>query len=259
MSSPTLPENATQADVFNQTIYVYDAAGDQYNVTLDTISTYTYYGIINSATFAALVGAAGAVLIVLLMLTKHEKRRATVFLLNSFALIFSIIASILQILYFTGPWYSAYAFLTGDFSLVPASSQNTSIAADVFLVLTLICLETSLVLQVKVVCVTLTSAQRLAVTLLSLFVAATAVGFRFAQIIQNIRCSIDYANWCWELLWLQKAMQITEVISLCFFSAAFCTKLGWALYQRHTLGLTQFGPMQIIFIGGCQTLFVPGG
>jgi pheromone alpha factor receptor len=48
------------------------------------------------------------------------------------------------------------------------------------------------------------------------------------------------------------------IISICVFSSVFCTKLGLAIRSRRSLGLKQFGAMQIIFIMGCQTLTIPG-
>lgn len=160
-------------------------------------------------------------------------------------------------LYFTGPWYSPYVYLSGDYDVVPNSAKAVSVAPGVFACIVTIAIELSLVLQLKVVCVTLKPSQRLLITLGSMLVALIAIGFRIAQVTITSKCVLE-AETCKEYLWLFKAQPITTTISICFFSFCFCGKLGWSLSQRRKMGLTQFGPMQIIFIGGFQTLFVPG-
>lgn len=254
----------------NQTVYtwsaltsqpfdLHDETGQNTTVTLDDVNLFTYAGATACANYGAQIGAAVAILVVMVMLTKHEKRRSPIFVFNSLALVFCIVQAIMQILYYTGAAYTAYSILLWK---APDHLDKADVAQStlgvISALLAFVCLMASLILQIKAVCVTLTATQRLAITLLSIFVALVAVGFRMAQGIQNIRCNIIASNFCWQGLWLQKAMQITETISICFFAMVFCIKLGWAIHERHKLGLTQFGPMQIIFIGGCQTLVVPG-
>ena len=59
-------------------------------------------------------------------------------------------------------------------------------------------------------------------------------------------------------IWLQKASIYTITASIVFFSFVFAAQLAFALYRRRrTLGMQQFGPMEIIFIMCCQTLIIP--
>jgi len=243
---------------FNQSFILFDSLGDQFEVHLSDLDVYVYNGITQCIVLASQIGASLAILLVLLILTKSEKRRLPVFVLNGLALLLTFIYSILRCLYYTGPWYSPYAYLSGDYTFVPRSAVATSATAEVFAFLIELCLESSLVLQVYVVCATLNRKKRALVMIVSGLVALLAIGFRLAQVILNIQVNIIMAAENLSYAWVAQARDITLTISICFFSVIFCLKLGWAMYQRRLLGLNQFGPMQVIFIGGTQTLILPG-
>lgn len=244
--------------VMDQQFTIFDRYNQSTNFTLTDLNIYREYALVNSIIFSSQLGACTAILVILLMLTKQEKRRTAVFALNSFALLFNIIGTLLECLYYTGPWYTPYAYLTNDYSLVSSSARSVSIAPGIFVIFVVSCLHASLVLQVSVVCVTFSSFQRLGINMASGLVASIAISFRIAQVAVNIKCNIESSEACGNNQWLANAMGITQTISICYFSAVFCGKLGWSLYQRRKMGLTQFGPMQIIFIGGAQTLVIPG-
>ena len=243
---------------FNQTFTVHDRDGYEHNFTLENVATYTQSGITQCIVYGSQIGAAAAILVILLLLTKHEKRRSPVFILNSTALLCIVISAIFACLYYTSSWYSPYAIFTGDFSFVSTSAKAVSITKGIFDFFSQLAIEISLVLQVHVVCVTLDKTKRLILLLISMFVAVTAMGFRLAQIANYIHINVILESYNDRGAWLKKARDIALTVSICYFSAVFCAKLGWSLLQRRQLGLTQFGPMQIIFIGGTQTLIIPG-
>ena len=260
MSADSTPEAIAQAILHptTQTFTLYDSLGDKFTVSMQDVAIYVYNGVSQSIVLASQVGAALAVLIVLAMLTKAEKRRLPVFILNTLALLLTVIDQILYCLYYTGPWYNPYAYLSGDYSFVPHSSKAISAAAEILAFFVELCLESSLVLQVYVVCATLHRVKRAAVMMITAIVALLAIGFRLAQVILNVKINIIEEKPNLDIAWVAKARDITLTVSICFFSAIFCLKLGWAMRQRRLLGLQQFGPMQIIFIGGTQTLIIPG-
>lgn len=246
------------SEVSSQPFNLTDRFNETFTVTLADVDYYRNYGIVSSIIYASQIGACFAVLVILLMLTKADKRKSPVFILNASALLFNTVGALLQCLYFTGPWFSPYVYLSGDYLAVPNYAKRISIAPGAFIILVTMAVEASLVLQLHVVCVTLRPIQRLAVTIVSLSMAVIAISFRIAQVALNAECNIEDASRCSEYLWVAEAMAITTTISICFFSLAFCAKLGFSLFQRRQMGLTQFGPMQIIFIGGFQTLLIPG-
>ncbi|TKA75363.1 hypothetical protein B0A49_03334 [Cryomyces minteri] len=243
-------------DPFSQSFTLLAADGTPFNVSMSDVNDYVSYGGRILVNYSSQIGASALLLVVLLLLTKHEKRSSPIFILNSISLTLNTMRSILQCLYFTGPFYSFYAYFASDYTRVPKAQYGVSIAGVVFTFLLLVCIEVSLILQMRVVCVTSPKLQRFWITMSSTVVALLALGFRLALLVENAR-SISSLDDFGAFQWLASASNITTTISICFFCIVFCTKLGLALRRRSKLGLSQFGPMQIIFIMGCQTLIIP--
>lgn len=244
-------------DPFTQSVTLRSEDGTPFSLSITDIDDFVLYSIQICINYAAQLGASAILLLALLALTKPDKRRTPVFILNSVALVLNIIRNVLQCLYFTGPFLQTYAHFGQDFSRVPRSAYATSIAATVLAVLLLICIEVSLILQVRVVCFLLMTAYRRLIFAFSAIIALLAVGFRVALCVKNSQAIVSLEPPT-SFNWLESASNITTSISICWFCAVFVTKLGYALHERRQLGLKRFGSMQIIFIMGCQTLIVPG-
>ncbi|KAF2725784.1 hypothetical protein K431DRAFT_201659, partial [Polychaeton citri CBS 116435] len=207
-------------------------------------------------------GASILMAALLLLMTRRDKRRSWVFTFNTSALVFDAIRSILQCAQLNGAFYNFYnfeaVFYTGP---QVKAAQQVSVCAALFTFFTIICIEISLVLQVHIICVTMTRARRTLVTVCGIVVAAMAIGFRFALVVINADQTINIGQSSVQKLkylnWIASSANITLVTSIAFFSLIFCTKLAYAIMSRHKLGMKQFGPMQIIFVMGCQTLIIP--
>ena len=244
-------------DPFTQDFTLRLDDGTPLSISITDVDELFLYSIQICINYAAQLGASTILLIALLVLTKPDKRLSPVFILNSLALLLNIIRNVLQCLYFTSPFLKTYAHFGQDYSRVPGSAYATSIAATVLAVLLLICIEASLVLQVRVVSFLLMPVYRRVIFVFSAITASLAVGFRLALCVENSRFIVSLKPPS-SLNWLESASNITTSISICWFCAVFVTKLGIALHERRQLGLKRFGPMQIILIMGCQTLIVPG-
>ena len=88
-------------------------------------------------------------------------------------------------------------------------------------------------------------------------VALVALVFRMALVSLNSRAILQAESFR-SFQWLASATNITATISFCVFCVIFMVKLGVAMRKRKKLGLCQYGPMRVLFIMGCQTLFIPG-
>ncbi|KAK5008468.1 hypothetical protein LTR28_003928 [Elasticomyces elasticus] len=243
-------------DVFTQTFTLYLSDGEPFQASLADVNLFAQYGIKASINYGTQFGACVITLIILLMITKHEKQKAPIFIVNSLTLIFNSLRCLLTCLYYTGPYYNTYAMLAGDFSRVGTAGAAVTVSAEVFHFLTYTAVEISLILQVRVVCITMHRRWRRLVEIASFIVALLTVGFRGAYMVINCQSSVAARNLS-NLVRTYKETTIMVTVSICFFSAIFASKLGWALWQRKILGLQQYGPIQIIFIMGLQTLFVP--
>ncbi len=248
---------ATPFDPYSQSFTLQASDGTTFNVSIPNLDYFVYYNNQVCINYGAQTGASIILLIVLLLLTKPDKRASPIFIVNVSSLALNIIRTILQCLFFTGPFTETYAVFSGDYSRVNTGDYATSVTATVFTLLVLVCVEISLCLQTHVVCATLRQLYRRMIFTASAVIALLAVAFRLALCIENsifiVQAKVDG-----PLHPLVSATNITQTISICWFSAVFVTKLAFALNERRKLGLVQFGPMQIIFIMGCQTLIIPG-
>ena len=245
-------------DPFTQQFTLVDGSGVPFNVTIPEVDDFILYNLQICINYGAQLGACFVLLVLLLVLTKAEKRTSKIFILNCISLGINLIRNVLMCLYFTGPFSETYAFFADDFSRVPSSAFGISIAATVLSLLVLITIECSLLLQVHVVCKTLRKKYRQIILIASVNVALLTIGFRFALVVMNSEATMAL-QYTLPLDWIASAANITTTVSICWFCTAFVTKLAYALVQRHKLGLRSFGPMKIVFIMGCQTLIIPGG
>lgn len=231
--------------------------GTPFNVSTSDIDYLIQSGVQASISYGSQIGASVVVLVILLLLTKAEKRRSALFALNTSALVLNIIRIFCEALYFTSDFFRVYPFFTGDFSGVPVSAYAAQILAVVLGFLLVVCIQVSLVLQTTVVCTNLSDTYRRIVLGVSVGVALVPVGFRLGMAVENAKAIAARASFG-AFLWLQKANTVLLTISICFFCAVFVLKLGYTIWKRKQLGIAQFGPVQAIFIMGCQTMIVPG-
>lgn len=248
--------NTTSFDPFTQSFTLLMRDGTPFNVTIPDLDMFIMYSVQISINYAAQLGASLIFLIVLLLLTKSEKRKSPVFILNSVALILNFLRLLLQCLYFTGPFSETYAYFSVDYSRIKGSDYATQITTGVLTFLLLACVELSLLLQVQVVCVTLRDAFKRLIYAFSAMIAGLALAFRLALCVENSKYILALEPEV-SLQWLVSASNIATSISVCWFCAVFVIKLGFAINQRRKLNAGSFRPMQVIFIMGCQTLIIP--
>lgn len=256
-TSNAAPSSVPTFDPFQQNFTLYMSDGTPVNISIPQLDEFVLYGTQISINYGVQIGASIVLFIVMLLLTRPEKRTSAIFVVNTLSLVFNITRNVLFCLFFTGAFNESYAYFTGDYSRVPRGDYASSVTATVFELLTLISIETSLCLQVHVVCITLQRKYRLTILALSAAIGLAAIGLRFWYMAKNAILIIQTMPLD-SLYSLGSATNIATSISICWFSAVFVIKLGIALRTRSKLGLGQFGSMQIIFIMGCQTLIVPG-
>ncbi|KAL1850031.1 Suppressor protein stp22 of temperature-sensitive alpha-factor receptor and arginine permease [Paecilomyces lecythidis] len=242
-------------DPFTQSVTFHLADGSPLEVSVGELDDFVQYGIKICIVYSSQLGASLALLVLVLLLTKKDKRLSPVFLLNGSALIFNACRLICNCVYFTTEFSKVYPYFSGDYSRVPASAYANSILAVVFQVLLLIAIECSLILQTQVICVTIRQLYKNILLGVSVVISVLAVGFRLGLAVENSIAIVQAANF--DAVWLESATNITTIISICFFSCIFIAKLGHAIQRRKKMGIRRFGAMQVIFIMSCQTLVVP--
>lgn len=243
-------------DPYLQNITFYTPDGRTVNTTMYYLDLFCQYDIRLCINYGTQLGASLVLFVLLLLLTHSDKRGSAVFILNGVALMFNILRLLFQVIHFTTGFEKIYPFFSGDYSAVPRSAYGISVVSVIFQTLLVICIMTSLVIQVHVVCATLRRRYRRPLLGLSILMAIVPIGFRVGWMVENCIAIVNvaYMNDIW---WLESATNIVITISICFFCAIFVTKLGYAIRQRRRLGVRDFGPMKVIFVCGCQTMTVP--
>ncbi|KAI9669917.1 MAG: hypothetical protein M1831_006953 [Alyxoria varia] len=254
--APPPPPAKGPFDPYTQDITVLASDKTPMPINVQDIDFYVMYGIRICINYASQIGASFTLLGVLLLITRKEKRTSPVFILNVFALALNGIRNVFLCMYFAGPFWEFYNFVSGDLSTVPQVQTNVSIASTVLTLGVLCCIEASLVIQVNAVCVTMRDKFKRLLLLASALVALTAVGFRFGLMVTNSRAIAQLLPFD-DYQWLAATNNYITTGSICFFSVIFVAKLAVALNERRKMHMNQFGPMQIIFIMGCQTLLIP--
>ncbi|KAE8376769.1 fungal pheromone mating factor STE2 GPCR-domain-containing protein [Aspergillus bertholletiae] len=243
-------------DPYSQNLTFHAADGAPFQVPVVTLDDFYQYCIQICINYGAQFGASVIVFVILLLLTRPDKRASSVFFLNGGALLLNTGRLLCHMIYFTTDFVKAYQYFSGDHARTPASAYANSILGVVFTTLLLVCIETSLVLQVQVVCANLRHRYRTVLLCTSILTALVPAGLRLGYMVENCK-TILQADTPLSLVWLESATNIAITISICFFCGIFITKLGFAIHQRRMLGVRDFGPMKVIFVMGCQTLFIP--
>ncbi|KAJ5135021.1 uncharacterized protein N7515_004299 [Penicillium bovifimosum] len=243
-------------DPFNQNVTFRYPDGSAFDVPLEALDSFVTYNVHACINYGCQFGASLTLLVILVLLTHSDKRRSAVFILNAVALFLNSVRLLFQVIHFSTEFEKVYPFVSGDFSTVPWSAYAISIVAVIFTTLVVVCIEASLVIQVHVVCSTLRRRYRRPILGLSILVALVPIGFRCAWMVLNCE-AIMSLSFVGDLWWVESATNICLTISICFFCVTFVTKLGFAIQQRHRLGVRNFGPMKVIFVMGCQTMIVP--
>jgi len=254
-------------DIFNQTFELIGPDGTaQVESTID-IELIRLTAVRTAIIFATQLGASAILLLILLLMTPGAKRRSLSWIFNVLALVCNVTRCTLQCLEMTGPFLNYVLVVMQEYSMASLNRHiRLAIANNVITTMVFIFIELALVTQVQVICAAaMSSLYRIAILTFCGVVAALAIGFRLNLMIVNCQSTASLGNpnaETWELFerldWAQSTSNIMAIVSICVFSAVFCTKLGLAIRSRRSMGLKQFGAMQIVFIMGCQTLTIPG-
>jgi pheromone alpha factor receptor len=257
MSTTTNSTVPPDFDPYTQAFRLLGPDGTPFSITVADLDYWRLYGVRLAINYGSQIGATSILLFMLLLLTKSEKRRSWIFILNALCLVTNTVRSILYSLFLTGNYFNPYAIFSGDYSRVTSSNRATTIAANTMTLIVVILVMMSLGMQVWVVCITTPKIQRIFIMSVTTIFALFAVGYRFAlTVIGNALAMKDEG--LENHTGLQKQTQIFITVAIWIYCLVFTFKLGDAIFQRRKLGMTQFGPMQIIFIMGCQTMIVPG-
>jgi pheromone alpha factor receptor len=256
-----------QFDIFNQTFQLIGPDGEMLELDTYDIEYVRLLAARTAIVFATQLGASFILLMILLLMTPNTKRRSLSWIFNVLALVCNVVRCVLQCLEMTGPFLNFVVIATQEYGAAGLNRHiRLAIANNVITTLVFIFIELALVTQVQVICAAaMSSLCRIATLSFCGLVATIAIGFRLnLMVINSISTAalgspteIEWSTFD-TLQWAVSTSNTTAIVSICVFSGVFCIKLGLAIRSRRSMGLKQFGAMQIVFIMGCQTLTIPG-
>jgi pheromone alpha factor receptor len=244
-------------DAWSQPIRLLLQDGSEFEVSMEMFNFYRLYGVRIGINYGTQIGASILLLLVLLLLTKSSKRRSSLFIMNALCLLSNIIYRILTSCFLTSTMWHPYTQLSQDWSRVATSDLATIVASNTMHLIVSMLVMVSLSLQVWVVCVTTKPSQRFVIMGVTSMMALVSIGFKFAVVVITNEAALNFVG-VDEQLAVVTGSYITQAIAIWLYSCVFTWKLGYAIVQRRRLNMPQFGPLQIIFIMGCQTMIIPG-
>ena len=253
-------ENPTSSPDFNswtQSVTVTAPDNSKVDIPMEAFNHLRIYGARLAISYGAQIGASFILLLVLLLLTRAEKRKSSIFIINMLCLVTNAIRCVLLSCFVTSTWFNPYSQLLDAFDNVSHRDEGTLVAMNTFSLIVTILVMISLSLQVYVVCITTAPAQRFIIMGVTTLMALVATGYKFAFVILSTRVNLNREKF-YAYDHVALTSYITQAVSIWVFSCVFTYKLGHAILQRRKLKMPQFGPMQIVFIMGCQTLIIPG-
>jgi len=231
-----------------------------YTLDVSSISLAQRTAVFRGICAGSQVGAATLLLACLVMTTKAEKRRSAIFMLNVLALVLVVARGVFDGINYQGPFLDWYR-VELQYYAGAAHAKAISICAGVADIALVAVLQVSLVLQIRIVCCTLDHWRHL-VNSVSMLTALLVIASRLAFGIVEARWNIlgveheTAAQWQ-RLNELASAVNIVFVIGIAVPASIFCAKLLFAIQRRRSMGITCFGPMQIVLIMGFQNMLLP--
>ncbi|KAF8545465.1 GPCR fungal pheromone mating factor, partial [Trichophaea hybrida] len=243
-------------DPHSQPITIFYRDGTNLTLTLSDFNTANQAALAYCSIFAAQIGACLILLAIVGLLTSREKRRTLLFACNILALVTVIFRSFLAMEFYLGPFYDTYRFMSGDYYDIPSGARYTQIASTMGSLLLKSVVQFSLILQLRVVYGS-SPKLNLAMTLGTSVIAMAAIALFFKVTVDSAKKIMEPAVGVYSGDWTYPAAKAMFAVSICIFCLIFVIKLGYAIRRRRILGLRAFGPLQIIFTVGCQTMVIP--
>lgn len=234
---------------------MYAPDGSVITVNMELVDYYRLYSSRLGISFGSQIGSSLMLLLVLVLLTRSDKRKSMIFILNALCLLVNTVRVIFSACYLTSSLMHPYALFSGLFR-ANTTDLTISIISNTLSVVVLALVMASLSLQVWVACVTTGNLQRILIMGVTTAMALVCLGFKFAFMVATHIATVQVVDRGVDKL--SACSWITQAVAILMYSCVFTWKLGYAIVQRRRLNMLQFGPMQIVFIMGCQTMLIPG-
>jgi pheromone alpha factor receptor len=156
------------------------------------LDQYRYYGFRLAISYGAGFGASLMLFLILILMTKADRRKSFVFLLNAACVFTNAIRCLLFGTWVTGEFYNPYTVLSQDWSHITNGDFATHITINIFGILVNALVFISLSLQVWIVCITTPALQRTIIMAVTTIMAGVSFGYRVAAVYCNTKLTLAY-------------------------------------------------------------------
>jgi hypothetical protein len=252
---PTPDPNSAAWNIYvdNQSFNLTGLDGTPTTLSLPYVNEWIYAQKTSGAIQGFVLGFGSMLLIVLLALTKGERRRQPIYLLNLASLVLIVFRSIVNLIINDGSYSGLGQMLLGASNQYGPGTFTPSILSNLANPPLYSTITASLVLQVRVVFAAEPMTRRI-VTLILSVAAIVLVAFETTFTVYSIMNQFTYVPN--EPLWLYTVIRIYFVIFVGLTSLIFLYKLSRAIRRRKRMNQPS-NPLHIFFIFSCQCLIVP--
>lgn len=243
---------------YTQTITLLFPDGSPFNISMSDLIKMNSANIGMGLSYGIQIGLASLMLVVTLLLSQKGKRRSLIFFCNIAALALDIPVSALMAGWLGSIWNNPYVYFTHDTSLITTGNIVASIMPQPLKLLEIIAIQLSLFIQVRTILITCRAYVRRMVLAVLFTLATICVAMEIGLAVINAKSIALMAEPSSIQPQLAQAANITWCIFVASAMSVFVWKLAHALKNRRNLGVVKFGPMQVIFIMGAQTMIAPG-
>lgn len=228
--------------------------GNDTTLSFHELETLIHKRMIEAIMFGVRCGAASITLIIMWLVTKNK--RTPIFTINQISLVLIVIHSALYFSYLLSHLSSVTFMITGFPQYITRNNIHLYGAANIFQVLLVASIETSLVFQVKVI---FTGDNFKKMGRLALFVSSAlglaTVAMYFVTAIKGMIATYKNVNSSDNSYFNISTILLASSINL--MSVILAIKLIMAIRMRRFLGLKQFDSFHILLIMCLQSLIVP--
>lgn len=208
--------------------------------------------------YGAQLGACIVMLVVVLVLTPTAKLTRASASLHLLGLLLNIIRTGLLFSYYLSPFSHFYQFWANDFSRVPHTYFDTSLAANTLALPLVVVMEAALVNQAWTMVAFWPCIPKYAACAVSAVIVLLTIGTRLAfTIVQNhsIVTSVPPEFFFWGIHW----MVIMSAVSIFWFCAIFNIKLVNHLVRNRGIlpSSTLINPMEVLIMTNGTLMVIP--
>ena len=256
-SVPDPSDPVWSKEIAAQTFNLTDIFGNVDTFALSDLDDYFHATGRSLVIFGVNMGMCVTIAIVLLLLTKSDKRHTPIFVLNLVGLCLQFVRMLMVSIIDTGPNFTIAVNILVDTFITPESAYIPLYLYTFVTIPWYIVIVTSLILQVRVVFGAEPTAQKHLTWALALL-GLTTMGFNItaqAEVFKaNLTKTGEVGHW---YFWVEKAGRILYAVTIGIASGIFVSKLMYLIRRRQKMGFKGFGPLQVIVIMGVQCLIVP--